>query len=567
MSQWIQGEEVRRAVSISLVCAISSLIVLQPIPLSAVEKEVIVQIAYQGPLSGPESPLGQGELEAAKYAVSNFNDFYQGQIKVQLKTFDDQGDPAIAVKVAPIAAADSNVIGLVGPAYSGASIASLPFYKESSLTMISPSASRGDITNPYSSAFGSPVFHRVVAVEKQKGARINSWAIQGVSNPRIFVVTDSYRPSEWLSDLAPSATRAGVLNMNDYYGRESTIIPIILNSNPNIVVIDSYEVKSELLRDLKKTGYSGKFIATDNWAYEQNIQSALSALSDLWGLQFVELTPNSLKDIDSQLESEYFSKSSKPSQQFALQTIDATNILLHCIASGVRARLEMLKCVKGFSGRSVTGQLFSFDNYGDSTSPFLTISSIVRGQIIREKITLTKVVPQFSELVTTKNGFEFRILNFESKGNYWIKSTAGIIKQTGNLISVTNLDPGQTASIVIATSLQLLSLNSNAIVGKAGLTVEQIEKEAKLAVEKILAEAEAKAQAIREAQKLAEAKIEAEQKIAEAKLLAEKIVAEAKAAVAKAAAIKKTTITCVKGKLIKKVTAVKPVCPAGYKKK
>jgi hypothetical protein len=36
---------------------------------------------------------------------------------------------------------------------------------------------------------------------------------------------------------------------------------------------------------------------------------------------------------------------------------------------------------------------------------------------------------------------------------------------------------------------------------------------------------------------------------------------------AKAAAIKKTTITCVKGKLTKKVTAVKPKCPAGYKKK
>jgi hypothetical protein len=29
----------------------------------------------------------------------------------------------------------------------------------------------------------------------------------------------------------------------------------------------------------------------------------------------------------------------------------------------------------------------------------------------------------------------------------------------------------------------------------------------------------------------------------------------------------KTTITCVKGKLAKTVTAVKPVCPAGYKKK
>ena len=30
---------------------------------------------------------------------------------------------------------------------------------------------------------------------------------------------------------------------------------------------------------------------------------------------------------------------------------------------------------------------------------------------------------------------------------------------------------------------------------------------------------------------------------------------------------KKITITCVKGKLTKKITAVKPVCPAGYKKK
>ena len=36
---------------------------------------------------------------------------------------------------------------------------------------------------------------------------------------------------------------------------------------------------------------------------------------------------------------------------------------------------------------------------------------------------------------------------------------------------------------------------------------------------------------------------------------------------ANVSALKKTTITCVKGKLTKKVTAIKPKCPAGYKKK
>ena len=68
------------------------------------------------------------------------------------------------------------------------------------------------------------------------------------------------------------------------------------------------------------------------------------------------------------------------------------------------------------------------------------------------------------------------------------------------------------------------------------------------------------------------AKQEAEAKaIAEAKVVAEaKAAAELKAkqeAEAKAAAVKKTTITCVKGKLTKKVTAVKPKCPTGYKVK
>jgi hypothetical protein len=66
----------------------------------------------------------------------------------------------------------------------------------------------------------------------------------------------------------------------------------------------------------------------------------------------------------------------------------------------------------------------------------------------------------------------------------------------------------------------------------------------------------------------AEARVAAELK---AKLEAEaKAAAELKAkqeAEAKAAAVKKTTITCVKGKLTKKVTAVKPKCPTGYKLK
>jgi hypothetical protein len=56
-------------------------------------------------------------------------------------------------------------------------------------------------------------------------------------------------------------------------------------------------------------------------------------------------------------------------------------------------------------------------------------------------------------------------------------------------------------------------------------------------------------------------------KAAADKAAADKAAADKAAAAKAAAAKKKTTITCIKGKLVKKVTAVKPKCPTGYKKK
>jgi membrane protein involved in colicin uptake len=107
------------------------------------------------------------------------------------------------------------------------------------------------------------------------------------------------------------------------------------------------------------------------------------------------------------------------------------------------------------------------------------------------------------------------------------------------------------------------------------------EAEAKAAAEqKAKREADAKAAAEQKAKREADAKAAAEQKakqVAEAKAAAdkaaeEKIISDAKAEAGRIfmltkAAAKKTTISCVKGKLTKKVTAVKPLCPSGYKKK
>ena len=100
------------------------------------------------------------------------------------------------------------------------------------------------------------------------------------------------------------------------------------------------------------------------------------------------------------------------------------------------------------------------------------------------------------------------------------------------------------------------------------LSFEILEDPLKLEAEaKAKAEAEAKAKAEAEAKAKAEAEAKAKAE-AEAKAAAElKAQQEAEAKAKADAAKKKSTIICVKGKLTKKVTAVNPKCPKGYKKK
>ena len=88
----------------------------------------------------------------------------------------------------------------------------------------------------------------------------------------------------------------------------------------------------------------------------------------------------------------------------------------------------------------------------------------------------------------------------------------------------------------------------------------------KLAEEQAAADKKAQEEKAAADKKIADEKAAAEKAIAD-KAAADKLIADKAAAAAKAAASKKKTITCVKGKLTKKVTAVKPVCPSGYKKK
>jgi len=159
-----------------------------------------------------------------------------------------------------------------------------------------------------------------------------------------------------------------------------------------------------------------------------------------------------------------------------------------------------------------------------------------------------------------------------------VTSIAGLAWNQGEAVIVPRVTPTPSASpslnvspetkLDTASSAELKAKQEADAKAAAELKAKQ-EADAKAAAElKAKQEADAKAAAELKAKQEADAKAAAdkaagEKIISDAKAEAARILAAAKAAAAK----KKTTITCVKGKLTKKVTAVKPVCPKGYKKK
>ena len=111
-----------------------------------------ITLAFQGPLTGEEAQVGQDEVAGVEYAIKLFNKKYKNKYQVSLVKADDQGAPDQAAKVAPGIASNAKIIGLIGAAYSGATIASLPYYKQRNLPMVSPSATRVSITDPAAGA-------------------------------------------------------------------------------------------------------------------------------------------------------------------------------------------------------------------------------------------------------------------------------------------------------------------------------------------------------------------------------------------------------------------------------
>jgi len=338
------------SVAAAAALALTSLVAYAP---ASNAKARTVTIAFQGPLTGEEAQVGQDELAGVQYAVKLFNAKNKGKYVVRIVQADDQGDPAQAAKVAPGIASNSKIIGVVGPAYSGATIASLPFYKQRNLPMISPSATRVSITDPAAGNIGFPVFHRVVPTDKVQGPSLFKLATKGVASPKVFVVDDQSAYGIGLVDYMkpgiPAGQSAGFDSVSDKTTDWSATISKIKTANANVVIYTGYFPQAAVFfKQLRDSGYTGILAGGDGVLSPNFVTLAPASV-----LEGVRLTAGTvpLAEIDPKLEADFKKQMGKASGVYAAESIDAANIFL---SSSQREFLHVPQCSSASSPTAVS---------------------------------------------------------------------------------------------------------------------------------------------------------------------------------------------------------------------
>jgi len=336
-----------------------------------------------------QDPLGVSELRAAKYAVDQINQHggVRGGRIIRLRVVDDSGTENGAVLAAQSLYDDASVIAVVGHITSGTSIAAARVYGAGTdaVAMVSPTASSPELSGI------SPYAFRVCPSDLSHGPALARFARQKFG-----------------------ARRAGVLYMNDDYGRgvraafaaEFTRLGgVVVEEDPFLATTPSLE---PYFTRMKRSGVDVLMLATDVPGAEQALREMRRQ-----GLQWPVIGSDALVGIEADgplaegihISSAYLpdregdknaafvvdffrvTQGQRPNDVAGLTT-DVFQLLfagLDAVGPNRRAIRDYLASIgsqrPAFDG--VTGRI-AFDSSGDVRAKPLTIAVVRGGRLVAE---------------------------------------------------------------------------------------------------------------------------------------------------------------------------------------
>jgi branched-chain amino acid transport system substrate-binding protein len=304
-------------------------------------------IAFLGALTGDAGALGQNMVNGINLALKEHND-KNADCQVNLKTFDSQGSPDKAPALATQIINDDSIFGLVGPGFSGESLATGKTFFEKGLPSISPSATNVTITQQ-----GWTTWHRVIGNDDAQGAADAKYLTTTAAAKKVYVIDDGQDYSKGLAGKVKSELGSALVDSDQISVGQtdmSAVVTKVKASGADAVFYGGYYTEAGLLaKQLRQGGFKGTFMSGDG-AEDPNFVKVAGAQAANGAVLSAPAGPAPSGFGATGL--------------YATQAYDATNIFLAAIEDGASSAKEINDFIGSYTGEGVSGPI-AFDDKGD----------------------------------------------------------------------------------------------------------------------------------------------------------------------------------------------------------
>lgn len=316
-------------------------------------------IAFLGALTGDAGALGQNMVNGVKLALEEYN-ADNADCKIGLKEFDSQGSPDKAPALATEIINDDTIFGLVGPGFSGESLATGTTFFEAGLPSISPSATNVTITGK-----GWTTWHRVIGNDAAQGAADAKYLTETVGAKKVFVVDDGQDYSKGLATVVTEALGDAQVGSDQIAVGQtdmSAVVTKVNSSGADAVFYGGYYAEAGLLaKQLRQDGFTGTFMSGDGSQDPAFVKAAGDAGAE--GAILSAPAGPAPADFSANLKEAVGSEAGL----YSTQAYDATNIFLAALEDGAETGEEINEFIGSYSGDGASGPI-AFDDKGDITS-------------------------------------------------------------------------------------------------------------------------------------------------------------------------------------------------------
>lgn len=325
-------------------------------------------IAMAGALTGPNAALGQNILNGAQLALDKHNEA-NADCQVTLKEFDTEGDPQKATQVAPQIVGDANVLGLLGPAFSGETKATGDIFNQAGLLSLTASA-----TNPDLTTLGWKTFYRGLANDAVQGPAVAKYMVDTLGYAKVCVVADNSdygiglaeQITAGLGDAADSSCAASVKTGDKDF---AAAVQIISGAEADAVFYAGYYAEAApFVQQLRDAGVETTFVSADGTNDPQFVEQAGSAADGAVLSCPCGPAPDTFA-------TEYETAFDAPPGVYSVEGYDLMTIMLAGIDSGITDRAGLVDFVAGYDGAGLARN-YSWTDTGELTSALIWIYDV-----------------------------------------------------------------------------------------------------------------------------------------------------------------------------------------------